>query len=403
MQRQKNSEGTITLQQARVGSDVESEVLHRYGEGAEAVEAGLCCPQKYDATVLELLPQEIIEKDYGCGDPSGHVRQGETVIDLGSGAGKICYILAQKVGARGQVIGIDFNDRMLTLARKYQDEMAAKLGYRNVRFEKAKIQDLALPLDRVESWLGEHPIRTVEQISEFEAYCEQLRCEQPLIASGGVDVIVSSCVLNLVRPRDKEQLFREMHRVLKRGGRVVISDIVCDEHPTEAILNDAKLWSGCIAGAFREDLLLEMFAEVGFYGVEILERQTQPWQVVDGIEFRSLKVRAFKGKEGPCLERHQAVVYKGPWKNVQDDDGHTFYRGRRMAVCDKTHKILTQPSGPYADEVLGLEPIHKIKLDDAVPFECRGNQIRDPRQMKGMDYRETPQSADEGCCDPDCC
>ena len=403
MQRPKNSEGTIALQEARVGSDVETEVLRRYGEGAEAVEAGLCCPQKYDAAALEILPQEIIEKDYGCGDPSAHVRQGETVIDLGSGAGKICYILAQKVGAEGQVIGIDFNDRMLNLARKYQDEMAAKLGCRNVRFEKAKIQDLALSLDRVESWLEEHPIGTVEQVIEFDAYCEQLRNEQPLIASDSVDVIVSNCVLNLVRPRDKEQLFREMHRVLKPGGRVVISDIVCDEHPTEAILNDAELWSGCIAGAFREDLFLEMFEEVGFYGVEILERQDQPWQVIDGIEFRSLTVRAFKGKEGPCLERHQAAVYKGPWKSVQDDDGHTFYRGKRMAVCDKIHKILTRPTGPYADEVLGLDPLHKIELDDAAAFECHGSQIRDPRQMKGMDYRETLQSADEGCCDPGCC
>ena len=68
-------------------------------------------------------------------------------------------------------------------------------------------------------------------------------------------------------------------------------------------------------------------------------RDERPWQSVEGIEFRALTVRAFKGKEGPCLERHQGVIYKGPWRSVTDDDGHTLFRGQRMAVCDKTFNI----------------------------------------------------------------
>src|SRR6185369_6570346 len=133
--------------------NIESEVIRRYADGAQQVGQELCCPTQYDLQYLELLPQEIIEKDYGCGDPSIYVSEGDTVVDLGSGAGKLCYIMCQKVGPTGQVIGVDFNDAMLGLARKYRTEMAEKLGYANVRFVKAKIQDLALDLDLLEEKL----------------------------------------------------------------------------------------------------------------------------------------------------------------------------------------------------------------------------------------------------------
>ena len=102
---------SIEGQQDQVAADVEQEVLERYGKGAEAFEPELCCPIDYEAEYLDLLPKEIIEKDYGCGNPSVHVMPGETVLDLGSGAGKICYILSQKVGAEGSVIGFNANVR----------------------------------------------------------------------------------------------------------------------------------------------------------------------------------------------------------------------------------------------------------------------------------------------------
>ncbi|GBC83186.1 Ubiquinone/menaquinone biosynthesis C-methyltransferase UbiE [bacterium HR10] len=326
------------------------------------------------------------------------------MVDLGSGAGKICYILSQKVGPAGQVIGVDFNDEMLRLARKYLSEMRRKLGYGNVRFVKAKIQDLALDLERAEAWLQKHPIRSVEQLGDFEAECERLRQQEPLIPDASVDVVVSNCVLNLVRPQDKHKLFAEIFRVLKRGGRAVISDIVCDEDPTPSILADPELWSGCIAGAFREDRFLEMFEEAGFHGIEILSRQDEPWQVIEGIEFRSITVRAFKGKQGPCLERHQAVIYKGPWKFVRDDDGHTLYRGQRMAVCDKTFKILTDPSGPYSRDIIAVPPYEEIPLDQAAPFDCKRTGTRSPRETKGLDYRATMVNDGAACvCGPDGC
>jgi arsenite methyltransferase len=395
---------TVELPNRDYSFNVEQEVRRRYADGARQAEPGLCCPTRYDHRYLELLPAEILEKDYGCGDPSSWVNKGETVLDLGSGAGKICYILAQHIGARGQIIGVDFNDAMLTLARKYQSEMADTLCYHNTRFVKGRIQDLRLDLDLAQRWLEGNPVSRVEELAAFEAECERLRREHPLIPDETVDVVVSNCVLNLVQSSDKSRLFQEIHRVLRRGGRAVISDIVSDEDPTKQIVADPNLWSGCIAGAFREDRFLQMFEEAGFYGIEILSRQTEPWQVIDGIEFRSLTVRAFKGKEGPCLERNQAVVYLGPWRKVIDDDGHTLVRGQRMAVCDKTFHLMTDPNGPYAGQVLPVPPQEEIPLAEASQFNCRRTAVRSPRETKGLGYRETRTAESSSCCvDSDCC
>ncbi len=107
----------------------------------------------------------------------------------------------------------------------------------------------------------------------------------------------------------------------------MISDIVSDEPSPEHLQNDPELWSGCISGALTEDGFLEAFEQAGFYGIRLLKRDAQPWQTVEGIEFRSVTVEAFKGKQGPCFERNQAVIYKGPFKEVLDDDGHRMERG----------------------------------------------------------------------------
>ncbi|HEX9724154.1 MAG TPA: methyltransferase domain-containing protein, partial [Vicinamibacteria bacterium] len=287
----------------------ERAVKSRYSRAAAEQERALCCPVDYDPRYLSVIPDEILERDYGCGDPSKHLHAGETVLDLGSGGGKICYIASQVVGPEGRVIGVDMNDDMLSLARKYRQSVGDLLGYHNVEFRKGKIQDLALDQERLEAHLESHPVRTVEELAAVGLWQEKERRENPMIPTASIDVVVSNCVLNLVEPESKTQLFREMHRVLKKGGRVVISDIVSDEDMPEHLQADPDLWSGCISGAFREDLFLKAFEDAGFYGIEILGRDDKPWQIVEGIEFRALTVRAFKGKEGPCLERNQAVIY----------------------------------------------------------------------------------------------
>ena len=387
---------------ARVTSlDTEKAVRQRYSQAARAKEPALCCPTSSDPRYLEFIPAEILERDYGCGDPSQFVRPGEIVLDLGSGAGKICYIAAQLVGPTGRVIGVDFNAEMLALARKHQRAVAQRLGYDNVVFRRARIQDLRLSLDEVDAYLKTHPVRTTEQLADFEAFAERLRASAPLLPDESVDIVISNCVLNLVPDAEKEKLFREMYRVLKRGGRVAISDIVSDEDVPDEMKRDAKLWSGCLAGAFREDRFLQALERAGFYGIQLAKCDEAPWQTVRGIQFRSATVTAYRGKEGPCLERYQAVVYKGPWKEVRDDDGHVLRRGQRMAVCDKTYTILTR--SPYAADIIPVPPLRNVPLSKAQTFACNGAAVRDPRETKGKRYRKTVAPTDGTCCGPEGC
>jgi ubiquinone/menaquinone biosynthesis C-methylase UbiE len=303
--------------------DVETAVKSRYSGAAQAPEASLCCPTKYDPKLLDCIPSEVIERDYGCGNPSQYLRSGETVLDLGSGSGKICFIASQLVGPDGRVIGVDMNDDMLALARRSAPAVSRRIGYGNVTFRKGRIQDLALDHEEVDRYLCAHPVHSADEMARLEAEVARLRKDKPLIASGSIDVVVSNCVLNLVRPDAKQQLFAEIFRVLRRGGRAVISDIVSDEDVPEYLQRDPELWSGCISGALREDRFLEGFEEAGFYGVTLAERGEEPWRTVEGIEFRSVTAVAYKGKQGPCIDQKHGVVYRRPFREVTDDEtGH---------------------------------------------------------------------------------
>ncbi|MDB4358682.1 methyltransferase domain-containing protein [Verrucomicrobiales bacterium] len=375
----------------------ETVVKDRYADGANAREEALCCPVEYDAQYLKIIPTEVIERDYGCGDPSQYVKEGETVLDLGSGTGKICFIASQVVGPTGKVIGVDMTDDMLEVARRNAPIVAERAGHDNVEFRKGRIQDLALDLEALEARLKENPVTDANGYVEAEELADELRIKQPLVESDSVDVVVSNCVLNLVSKANRRQMFEEIHRVLKRGGRAVISDIVCDEDVPQDLQDDAELWSGCISGAFLEDEFLQAFEDAGFYGVSILKFDKEPWQTVKGIEFRSMTIEAYKGKEGVCLERNQAVIYKGPFKKVLDDDGHAMERGKRYAVCDKIYNIYR--SGAYEGMFEFVEPQVDIPLEEAGLFDCSQTLIRDPRQTKGADYDATTEASD--CCSPD--
>ena len=382
-------------------SNIEAAVLDRYGEAAQTIESCLCLPVEYDPALLKVIPREIIDKDYGCGDPSKFVRKGETVLDLGSGGGKACYIISQIVGATGKVIGVDFNPPMIELARKYQRTIGDKLGYHNVEFRRGKIQDLKTDLELLDKYLEENPVRSVADFACLEDFTKRIRQEQPLIADESIDVIVSNCVLNLVRPEDKQHLFTEMYRVLKRGGRVAIADIVSDETVPEHLAQNPNLWSACVSGAFQEEAFLRALEDAKFHGIQIQDFSSQPYQTVEGIEFRAVTVTAYKGKEGPCIERNQAVIYRGPWKKVIDDDGHTLERGARMAVCEKTFEIYSKP--PYQDQFILVPPHQEVGSAQARTFDCARNHKRHPRETKGNEYSVTKIGA--GVCGPgsNCC
>lgn len=371
---------------------IETSVLERYSAGAHSVQTELCCPVDYDRALLALLPQEIIAKDYGCGDPSRYVKAGDVVLDLGSGSGKICYLAAQLVGDGGKVIGVDMNDDMLALARKYQGEMAEKLGEDRVEFVKGQIQDLALDWAAVNAYLAEHPVKNAEDMLALRAWQEQQRATAPLIKDNSVDLVVSNCVLNLVHDSDKEQLIREIFRVVKPGGRVAISDIVSDETVPGHLKQDPHLWSGCISGALQEHEFLEAFIKAGFIAVSYDKWENQAWQVVEGIEFRAVTITAIKPAGNTCTDKGHAVIYRGPYSEVYDDEGHVYYRGQRMAVCERNYQLLTGDA--YGDDFIGIAPAQE---QAGKPWDCATGTLRAVAETKGG-VHEDKCNPGGGCC-----
>jgi ubiquinone/menaquinone biosynthesis C-methylase UbiE len=183
----------------------------------------------YDTVDLDLLP-EGADLGLGCGAPLEHLEldAGETVVDLGSGAGIDALIAARKVGAEGQVIGIDMTPEMLATARKN----AEKAGAGNVEFRQGRLE--ALPVD-----------------------------------DASVDAVTSNCVINLVP--DKARVFAEISRVLRPGGRLVVSDVVLDGELPKAIHESVLAYVGCVAGAERRERYFAMLAEAGLSEVEVLK------------------------------------------------------------------------------------------------------------------------------------
>ena len=188
---------------------------------------GLAITFGYSPAELATLP-EGANLGLSCGNPQAvaALRMGETVLDLGSGAGFDCFLAAGKVGPTGRVIGVDMTDAMLAKARAN----AARGGFANVEFRKGEIE--SLPVD-----------------------------------DDTVDVTISNCVLNLVP--DKDQAFREIHRVLKPGGRLAVSDMAWETEPASAIRRDMEALVGCIGGALVLDDYVSRLKRVGFTRVEV--------------------------------------------------------------------------------------------------------------------------------------
>lgn len=381
---------------------IEQAVLNRYSMAATQREELLCCPVMYNPKYLEVIPREVLDRDYGCGDPSQYLREGETVLDLGFGSGKICFIASQVVGPSGRVIGVDMNDEMLALARRANVEVSKRLGYANVEFRKGKIQDLRIDRDMLDEWLKKNPVKNESDLTAFESYVKQISEISPMIPDRSIDVVISNCVLNLVNNKDKTMLFQEIYRILKQGGRAAISDIVSDEPVPTELQQDPYLWSGCISGAFQEYEFLKAFEDAGFYGIMIARRDEKPWRTVQGIEFRSITILAYKGKEGPCRDHKEAVVYKGPFREVTDDDGHRYHRGMRISVCRKTFDILGRE--PYVNHFEFIRPEKEIPEEQVQPFPCTKEMlVRSPRETKGEGYSITDEDNSAYCEPGSCC
>jgi len=287
-----------------------------YGQAAETPQAGLCCPVSYDGDDIAHIPRDVIDRFYGCGGPMrvAGVKAGETVVDLGSGAGIDVFIAAKKVGPTGRAIGVDMTDPMLGVAGENKSKVAEALGY---------------------------------DVTEFRrGYLEQVPVEDR-----SVDLVTSNCVINL--SPDKKKVFAEMWRILKDHGRIVVSDVVADRALPPHLTVNVHLWGECISGALPEDEFLAELERAGFYGVSVLEKQF--WKEVEGYNFYSVTVRGYKfHKTAGCVFQGHRAVYLGPYTSVMDEEGHQFPRGQAIEVCTDTLAKLSH--APYQGSFLLLEP-----------------------------------------------
>jgi len=243
-------------------------VKKRYSQIAK--EGTSCCPTcgpcGYDVTEqakrigysekeLEKIPKEVV-MGLGCGNPTAlaDLKEGETVLDLGAGAGIDVFLAANRVGPNGYVIGVDMTEEMVEKA----NEAAKKYGYKNVEFRLGEIENLP-------------------------------------VEDNSVDIIISNCVINL--SPDKLRTYQEAYRVLKPGGRVLISDLVTEGKLPEEIKKNFDAWAGCIAGALEKGDYLKTISKAGFGDVRIVSQNTFYEPGLDNTlvgKITSVKVRAYK-------------------------------------------------------------------------------------------------------------
>ena len=248
--------------------EIKKAVKKRYARFAQ--ESTSCCPTcspeknditkqaesiGYSANELKSIPESAI-LGLGCGNPSAlaELKSGEIVLDLGSGAGIDVFLAANKVGESGHVIGVDMTKEMIQRAEK----TAKENGYKNVEFRLGEIEDL--------------PVK-----------------------DNTVDVIISNCVINL--SPDKLQTFKEAFRVLKPGGRLMVSDLVTEGALPDDIRKSFDAWGACIAGALEKNEYLETIKKAGFRNVEIVNQNRYTEKEIDSRltgKITSIKVRAYK-------------------------------------------------------------------------------------------------------------
>jgi ubiquinone/menaquinone biosynthesis C-methylase UbiE len=242
--------------------EIKTEVRSHYAEIARQGKSGCssssqsdCCSGSHSGEAgVEDATVASADLGLGCGLPTQYARiqAGNTVLDLGSGAGVDVFRAAKSVGPEGRVIGVDMTPEMIERAR----ENAIQGGYLNVEFRQGEIE--ALPVE-----------------------------------DGSVDVVLSNCVINLVP--DKAKVFREMHRVLKPGGHFSISDIVTYGPVPDLIRQDMALWSGCIAGAMDRDAYLKIIENCGYRDIQIHQFLVSDFPKGKDFGIASITVEAVKG------------------------------------------------------------------------------------------------------------
>jgi MoaA/NifB/PqqE/SkfB family radical SAM enzyme/SAM-dependent methyltransferase len=324
-----------------------------YHDAALEDKESILNPACYEEQYLSHIPTHLRFRGYGCGSPilDANLKQGECMLDLGSGRGIECFIASKLVGKSGRVVGVDMLDSMLAIARSGAEEVAHGLGYTNLSFTKGYLE--TLPFE------AEH-----------------------------FDVITSNCVLNL--SSHKRKLFSEIFRVLKKGGRLVVSDVICDEEASAIIRNDAKLSGECIGGALTQAHLLGLLRESGFENVELLKRFF--YREVQGHLFYSLTFVARK----PESQKQVDVIYKGVGESLTLENGIVLFKGVKTRIDETLAKLLER-------EVFLLDENGAVRNQEgqscccATPPESKSNLLLSPKPTAKVTFSLSPPKQSHNC------
>lgn len=301
------------------------EVRNYYGKVLRSnldLKTSACCvaeaPSARVREVLKEIDPEVLAKFYGCGSPIPEAIEGQTVLDLGSGSGRDCFILSKLVGPAGRVIGVDMTPEQVAVARRHLDGR-----WPNVEFLEGHIEDLQA--------LG--------------------------LGSSSVDVVVSNCVINL--SPNKERVFSEIFRVLKPGGELCFSDVFSGRRVPGKLAQDPVLLGECLGGALYVEDFRRLLARFGIHDFRVLSassiRPTDPeiQRRIGSIDFHALTLRAFKLELEDRQEDYgQVATYLGTIadypRELAFDPRNVFPAGRPVAVSGNTAAMLTRTRlGPH--------------------------------------------------------
>ncbi|MCW8889259.1 MAG: methyltransferase domain-containing protein [Sedimenticola sp.] len=320
------------------------------------LQTNACCTA--DSSTPDFLKQamanihdEVAARYYGCGLVRPEVLDGMRILDLGSGSGRDCYLLAQLVGEKGYVLGVDMTDEQLEVANRHVEWHRERFGFTktNVEFRKGYIEQL-----------------------------DELGLEE-----GSFDIIVSNCVINL--SPDKEAVLREAYRLLKPGGELYFSDVYSDRRVPTELLNDQVLYGECLSGALYWNDFHNLAKKAGFLDPRLVEDHPITigndaiHQKIGHIRFFSATYRLFKldGLESHCEDYGQAVVYKGGIVNNEQrfelDKHHLIEKGKMFPVCGNTYRMLKESRFAEFFEFYGDRATHFGIFDGcgtSLPFDA---------------------------------
>ena len=303
------------------------------------------------ASMLARIHPDVLAHYYGCGFVCPPLLEGARVLDLGCGSGRDVYLLAQLVGASGEVVGIDMTEEQLARAEEQRDHHARLFGFANVSFRRGYI----------------------ERLDELD------------LEPDSFDAIVSNCVINL--SPDKEAVLRGAHRLLKVGGELYFADVYADRRVPAGLAEDPVLYGECLAGALYWNDFLRIATQAGFADPRLVE--DRPIAINDpeiaartgNIGFHAATYRLFKlgGLETACEDYGQSVAYRGTMPGLPGrfvlDKHHIFETGQSVAVCGNTWRMLRETRFASHFDFAGDFSRHEGIFSDCgtgMPFDSAG-------------------------------